>query len=59
MGFFWGNECDGVPQELLGFATALNKWDLIRCLEHDSLHHRPQLLPAINFDFVTTSILDR
>ena len=24
---FWGKECVGTPQRLLGFATMLNMWD--------------------------------
>ena len=59
MGFFWGKECVGAPPRPLGFATALNMWDLAGCLEPDSLHRHPQPLPAIGFGFVTTSVLDR
>ena len=59
MGFFWGKESVGVPQEPLGFAMLLNMWDLAGCLETGSLHHHPQLLPRIVYGFVTTSVLDR
>ena len=44
---------------MLDFATALNMWDLVECLEPNNLHCHPQPLPAINFGFVTTSILNR
>ena len=32
MGFFKGKECVGAPQQPLGFAAALNMWDLVGCL---------------------------
>ena len=58
VGFFWGEGMCCAPQQPLGFATTLNMWDLIGCLELDNLYHRLQLLPTIGFDFVTTSVPD-
>ena len=59
MGFFWEKECVGAPQRPLGFAMALNMWDLVGCLKPDNLHHHPQPFYVINFGFFTTSVLDR
>ena len=57
VGFNFGEECVGAPQRLLGVATTLNMWDLVRCLWHDNLHRYPQPLHAISFHLVTISIL--
>ena len=60
MGFFGGaKEYVGVPQQPLGFAMALNMWDLARSLEPDNFHCHPQPLHVIGFSFVTTLVLDR
>jgi hypothetical protein len=58
VGFSFGKDCIGAPQQPLDFATTLNMWDLTRCLEHDNLHHRHEPLHAIGFGFNTTSILN-
>ena len=59
VGFFWEKDCYGAPQWPLGFATTLNMWDLVGCLEPGNLHCYPQPLLAIGFGLLTTSILDR
>ena len=56
--FVLKKECVGTPQRLLGFAAALNMWDLARCLEPDSLHCHLQPIPMISFGFVIISLLD-
>ena len=53
--FFSG---EGMCWRPLGFATTSNMWDLVGCLEHDSLHHHPQPLSSNGFGFVTTSLRD-
>jgi hypothetical protein len=40
MTFFGRKECVGAPEQLLGFVTVLNMWDLVGCLELDSIHPR-------------------
>ena len=37
----------------------MNMWDIVGCLKLDILHRHPQSFLAINFGFVTTSLLDR
>ena len=51
VGFFWGNECDGAPEWPLGFATALNMWDLAGCLEPYNLHCHPSTTSYNRFWF--------
>ena len=58
MTFLGRKECVGAPQWPLDYVTTLNTWDLVGCLEHDSLHCHPQLLHTIDFGFVTPLILD-
>ena len=58
VGLFLGKECADSPQRPLGFAMVLNMWNVVRCFAPNSLHRHPQPLLAIDFGFVTTSILD-